>query len=402
MSKNNNFNVDVLSVLDIEELKVTRIGTRGNPSGEILICNNLDRISEGMSGESYKGRLSNGNDCFLKVLAFPRSDYVLARFLFEMAQLKKITYSFEIRKSAPELVGVGCIAEKGIIYYATEWIKGVLLKNYFDCIDTMETEDKIKIFHRILYGVQGSFYGNEIHRDLHPGNIIINPDFIVDWQGVNTIPGDYFGSGREGLPRDVGVYVLDFGEVYCGLNRGYVDYFDDEILGFLSFSSTDKEKLNNVFYEREMKAIPGAFTCMAPEVFTESDTHDYRNYDSWAIGLIMYRVFTGEYLLSYKTLHEYIDSVINNPSLFYSAIKEKASALGGIDEGGFVRDIFIRLMNPKAGFRMPITDAKYIYYEVMIRQRGKEFKCETCRGKFLKNPISFDDKKYGRQEPECY
>jgi hypothetical protein len=64
-----------------------------------------------------------------------------------------------------------------------------------------------------------------------------------------------------------------------------------------------------------MRHFNGAFTCVAPEFFTKDFAQSLQGsqaFDCWALGLILYRIYTGKSLIIADSVGAYCDLIYSN------------------------------------------------------------------------------------------
>jgi serine/threonine protein kinase len=114
------------------------------------------------------------------------------------------------------------------------------------------------------------------HRDLHPGNIILlNED--IDLHSKRP---------------DYKTIILDWGQSY---SRMHFEYSENDSDDMVTIHNGIGREITNSFYN------------LPPETFIdwEASGSEYNKYDSWAMGLLLYKLVTGKDLFSFKNIGEY-------------------------------------------------------------------------------------------------
>lgn len=212
----------------------------------------LEKIAEGGMGIIYKAKNLSNNQIFAVKTFKEKVDLHSETFLHfknEAAFLKELLH--------PNILSfVDLIEQDSRFYLVTEYIQGENLKKY-SLSKNISLQDKLKIIYSIATALDFVHSKGIIHRDIKPGNIMIN---------------------LEGVPK-----ILDF--------------------GVSALVSLQKVFLNE-------KAFMGSFAYMAPEqsgVLTR--TVDARS-DLYSLGIVFYQLICG--VLPYESqnigelLHQHI------------------------------------------------------------------------------------------------
>lgn len=196
----------------------------------------------------------------VKILIAPRNDNELKRFKQEAEALEKIKDSlltFHTELTIPRLITSFTQHENLPVYYfIMEKVEGKRLDEIFTLRPLPWTwKDSIIMLLRIATALKyiGLKY---IHRDLHPLNIIVQED------------SEY--SKLDRIYLKTGIKILDFGCTKDWINYTFGLWNDDSF------------------------RIPGAISSWSPELLINPNEVDIKH-DSWALGVIFYRLLTNKY-----------------------------------------------------------------------------------------------------------
>jgi serine/threonine-protein kinase len=137
-----------------------------------------------------------GSKQVVKMLIAPRSDYEFNSFKSEQEILVQLN-RFD-RKNIPNLVSdLVHLSDYSIYYYIMEYIDGVTLSKYIENNPLpWNTSKAIKMICCITSALSKTSRYGIVHRDLHPGNIMLKNNFNPDKQFANI---------------DVDIVLLDYG-----------------------------------------------------------------------------------------------------------------------------------------------------------------------------------------------
>lgn len=217
----------------------------------------------------------------VKILIAPRNNSELENFQNEASALKQL--NFLPRCYVPKLIKELTKQEPYPIYfYITEYIDGVELKKLFVKHRLpWGWEKSTELLCRISFALsQGSpLY---VHRDLHPGNILI----------LDNIEFDKYSSEY----TEPGVRILDYG---CSI---------DTVKRFISKSFFDD------LYEDKFRH-PGAISTWSPEFINAPHLVDNRH-DSWSLGVLYYRLLKNEYPIHAESFGALLEGYKNLDQVF--------------------------------------------------------------------------------------
>lgn len=202
----------------------------------------------------YQG--SNNKKVVIKMLIAPRNQHELEFFRNEHDALKNLS-KFEGLCFTPKIDIEFTKSEHYPIYYfGTEYFEGETLRSKIDSDPPPWPWEKcIETTHQIAVALGGCSI-SYVHRDLHPGNIL-----ITDTLKFNK--NDYY--------VDPGIRILDYG---CSKDN----------VKFLYYGTLNEDKFRHV----------GAISSWSPEFLLNPELVD-QNHDSWAIGVILYNLLSGKY-----------------------------------------------------------------------------------------------------------
>ncbi|AXV65925.1 hypothetical protein D0907_11920 [Pseudoalteromonas lipolytica] len=243
-----------------------------------------ESISEGMGAKSFKGKdKKTGDTVFIKYLLFPANNYEIAKFKNEMEMTKLVTkFNFGGAGSiCAEYIHSETLFNGNVYCLITKWYSFPTLEKWLRENPSFTIDQRLELIHRIINAVSRIPCKID-HRDLHPGNILIE-DIEVDWhQRISN----------------VGIKIIDWGESITNIYNGYdepPDYFE------LLISTAPKK-------------VEGSFYSLPPEVFTpwEDRKHQFGKYDAWAIAFLMYKVLTNKDVIEHKDIGSYIHTLNTN------------------------------------------------------------------------------------------
>ncbi|TSH78684.1 protein kinase [Pantoea sp. paga] len=237
------------------------------------------------NGSALSAIYSNGEEkIVIKFLINPRNKVELERFKLEYSVLKCNyinsfwTHNGYVHKSElwdyendddnitdplPKIkVPIFHSHDNHINYFGYKYEEGVLLSDY----DTthLSLDEKLLLITRIASALNYFNMCGYIHRDLHPGNILLmdNPRMFDDLV----------------QPR---VMILDLGNCQRNTEHHY------EKLPYRLDRDLDEEAVFN----DNNKRLLSSFTSMPPDFLTHGE--NTRNYDAWAIGIYSYELIFG-------------------------------------------------------------------------------------------------------------
>lgn len=268
---------------DIEIIKLTKLDT-------IHLNTKLYKINcslGGNGGSSFKYTNINesSDNIFVKFLISPRNEIEINKFKLEIKLLQH-TQRNPV-KTTPHLLDSKIDNSLPIMYYITEFINGKSLKEKISDMGILSLDDIIDLIHRCTSSI--CYISPYIsHRDFHPGNIILLDD-TPDWN--TEMLRDKF--------VDPKVIITDFGNSIMPI----------------AFSYEDEEVNQELIYQNVNRRIEGSFRSLPPEVFTNPINAFLNNPgcgESWAIGILFYKLLAKEDILNIDSISEYSKLVHTN------------------------------------------------------------------------------------------
>lgn len=208
----------------------------------------------------------------VKFLISPRRERELEVFRREaetLLMLRRLGKSPTIVKALGNVVSVGDLP---IHYFFMEYVEGetvtdVLLRDP----PPWDAHKALDLLRRITTALIPAAANAQIHRDLHPGNIMISgPAARI----AHTI-----------IDEDPGVRILDF-----GVGRNWL--------------ADQREN-----WHEDRFRHPGAVSSWSPELLRDPSAVDSKH-DVWALANLLYRLLTGEYAFYAESFSEYYERVL--------------------------------------------------------------------------------------------
>lgn len=318
-----------------------------------------EEISGGKSATSFTGKnIETGDDVFIKLCIFPRSELERARFKNEVRVLQDLDFLNKRMKKTPSYISDGEIFDGKILYLITEKIHGTLLAEWFKLnFSESPLKERLKIAYRV-FGATEHFSAFWTHRDLHPGNIILlneDIDMLSDHPNFKTI-------------------ILDWGQAYSRLHFEYSESDDDEMV---------------IIHNGIGKEITNSFYNLPPETFVdwENSGAEYNKYDSWAMGLLLYKLITGEDLFSFKNIGQYAAAQGNIEWEITRRLSNISSY--ATTEASILTALVSRLLRKNHVDRMFIQDARFALWFILV----EDFLPTDTKliNRFLDKPSHFDE-----------
>ncbi|MBF8983913.1 protein kinase [Lutibacter sp. B2] len=210
---------------------------------------------------------SEGEHVLVKFLLYPRNKFELDRFYQEVSSMKKIL-SINPDACIPKLITeVVQIEDTQIYYFMMEYIDGIPLSNIIDSSSEILTNINIaRIMRDLTSIVCDSLSSGILHKDIHPGNILI----------CNNETNDYKS-----------LVLLDFGVSEY--------WWKSHCMGSV---------------EDAFRHI-GAVSAWSPE-FIENPKEISVSHDIWGLGVLFYRLITKGWPLSSESFGEYMNKIRGN------------------------------------------------------------------------------------------
>lgn len=207
-----------------------------------------------------------------------------------------------------------------VYYFAYEFEAGQLLSD----IDTSEytLQEKTFLLYRIASGLSYLNQTGYSHRDLHPGNILI--------QGGYDMPDSRFMRREENDPR---VKFLDMGS--C--QRMSVEY--DWL------NRIPRELDEDLVYEDNNRRVLASFVSMPPDFLDKGE--ETENYDTWAFGIYAYHLIFGQ--MPFQTTEISSITKLRKGECFAENYTENLKTL---PVG--TKKVILSLLSPRGEDRLPI------------------------------------------------
>ncbi|CAH0165125.1 hypothetical protein SRABI70_00866 [Pseudomonas sp. Bi70] len=331
----------------------------------------LEEVPGGKSSTSFFGVDELTKDSiFVKLLIFPRSELEAARFRNEIKFLQDQEWMNGVIKKTPKYVSHGSLFQGRILYLVTEKIEGILLSDWIDqkfCEASLM--DRLKIAYRV-FGAAEHFSQFTTHRDLHPGNIII-------------LDGDADLHTR--VPN-YKVIIIDWGQSHSKFEAHYAEKHDDI-------------KIIDNGMGRE---ITTSFYNLPPETFVDWNRagSEYNKYDSWAMGLLLYKLISGENLFAFDNIGQFAEAMKHIDMDIESKVKRIGEHVGA--KYLILQGLLYHLLHKDPSQRMFIQTARQVLWFVLVEEFEPNDVGMVAR--FLKDPLGFNEVqwKHFESDPLAY
>lgn len=329
-------------------------------------------VSGGKSSTCFFGvDEKTGKDVFVKFCIFPRSELERARFRNEANFLKQRKHPNEIIKKTADYLANGELFDGKILYLITERIHGTLLLDWLgDNFDNTPLTKRLTVAYRVFGAAE--HYGMFVtHRDLHPGNIILLKEEVDLYSQV----------------PDYKAIILDWGQSYSRMDYSYCESKSDDMV---------------VIHNGIGREITNSFYNLPPETFIdwENSGSEHNKYDSWAMGLLLYKLVTGKDLFSFKNIGQYAAAQGNIESIINQNLRELYNHAGKASP--ILTQLITRLLQKKPQDRMFIQDARNALWFILVEEFNPTDLAMINR--FLDEPNYFDEVqwKHFNSEPFDY
>ncbi len=230
-----------------------------------------------------------GNKIAVKMLIAPRREEELQMFKKEAELHKEMSDSGEIH--APKILFDGLMQHNSmpIYYYIMEFIDGYTLEYYLKNVKPIPWPEElaVKMIMLITNALRCVSMRLGVHRDLHPGNIMLRSEFDIE-KPYNELSDK--------------VLIMDLGCHYSILSKYVLN--DNKIRNYLHHI--------------------GAVSTWSPESLSnpESVTHKH---DIWALGTIFFRILAGwdAYPIYGETFGEIYKKTVDDLSIRWELIQNK-------------------------------------------------------------------------------
>ncbi len=317
-----------------------------------------EEVGLGKSSTSFFGvDRGTGEEIFIKLLIFPRSSLEVARFKNEAEFLKRHSALNSISYKYPGYIDSGELYCGKILFLITDRVRGKLLSEWINqSLLSASLDEKLLIAYRV-FGAAGYNLGFSAHRDLHPDNIIL---LDADVDLYSEVP-------------DFKTVILDWGQSYSRMEYEYSESDDDYMA---------------VIHDGIGREVTTSFYSLPPEIFKNWDnvSGECDKFDSWAMGLLLYKLLVGRDLFSFRSIGDYSESLRRLSSMIWSARFDILRSVGSDFE--ILAEIFFRLMKVDPSERMSIQNARHALWFVIVEGfRPTDY---SVINKFLMSPLYYD------------
>lgn len=239
-------------------------------------------IGQSFGGAAFKGiDKKTGHPIFMKYLVYSRGNHERAKFRLEAQALDELTRL--PHRVSPRLLHFTEAIDIDVLALVLEWLDGEMLTQYLARASMIPIEERLETFHRIVRAASVATVQYQ-HRDIHPGNIMLEPPDRARF-GPEVTEDEIYAA----------VKILDWGEALPHIFAQY----------------EDEPNHHYVLHERAPVTIPGSFTSLPPEVFTPWRVARGIGgaYESWGLGLLFYTLMLGEPPIKHQGLGEYIEAI---------------------------------------------------------------------------------------------
>jgi len=252
----------------------------------------IKALNHGGNSHSYKAySYTLKKEVFIKFLLLPRHEIEILKFRNEIAIHRLIArQGFVYDENAViELYDAKLFKNHLGGYLVLEWLEGQSLEEVIETYANKTIEEKVQLFHRVTNALI-PLSNWLVHRDLHPSNIMVL-DNSFEYKDLST------------KPFNTGIKVVDFGESYSS----YVTTVSDlEIEDLIKLQTSNMRRLTTSLY-----ATPPEYL----RRYRENQNHIFDkswNYDSWALGLIGFKIFFNENVFEFEDIKDYVHEVHRN------------------------------------------------------------------------------------------
>ncbi|WP_321849687.1 protein kinase domain-containing protein [Burkholderia diffusa] len=313
-------------------------------------------VTGGMGAHSFEGEdLETRDKVFIKFLLFPRNEMELAKFQNEIDALQHL--GRHAIQTTPQYLTSGQLFDGNIRYFITTWADGITLRDWIAReLETSSIEQRLEVFHRVACAI--SYNTLYSHRDLHPGNVILS------YSSPNWV--------EFRLPNPTTI-IVDWGESFSGLVAGF----------------HDAPEYATLLASRIPKQISGSFYCLPPEIFSpwSLGQHVAGNYDSWALGLLLYKFLTLKDLFAFPDIGSYAQaSVSGNIATQLTHAYNELSILE-FENAKLLAALMSRLVEIDPKNRAPASWAGRVMFDMRIEEI--KFHSESELLAYIRDPHNF-------------
>jgi serine/threonine-protein kinase len=315
----------------------------------------VQKLGQGGQGVACLYKNEAGEHVVIKLLIAPRGKEELERFTREARKLKDLRryhgFDWIVRgiTESRQLPGLP------VHYFVMERAPGVSLESLIQRNPPpWNWRDAFAMVRRIANALVSAHVALIVHRDLHPGNLMIDDSRVQE--------------ERDGVQVDPGVRILDLGV-----------YRQAPLFSWLEPEGADDATFRPV----------GAVSHASPEALRDPRSVDDKS-DIWALGVILYRLMTGAYPFREETLIGLMEVTATGKYTPPNVLEATP------EEVDMVREILAHLLQPDPRKRASAGDvARMIvdalkndlvarchntwFRELYFRHRGDVVMCPYCR-----------------------
>lgn len=278
------------------EIEILKRILEGMGEGDFIEKYNLIKaLNQGGNSYSYRAySYELKKFVFIKFFLLPRHEIELLKFRNEIAIHRLITWQGFIYENAViEFIDSKLFRDDLGGYLVLEWLEGTPLDKVIEAYADKTIEEKVQLFHRVTNALI-PLSQKIVHRDLHPSNIMVMDE-----------PFEYEQLSK--TPYNTGIKVVDFGESY---SSEVTTVSDLSIEDLIKIQKSHSRRLTTSLYATPPEYLRN-YKENQPHIFDRS-----WNYDSWALGLIGYKIFFNENIFEFENIKDYVEQVYRNHFIF--------------------------------------------------------------------------------------
>ena len=317
-------------------------------------------IGNAYGGASFVGLdLKTNAKVFMKYLICPRGPLERAKFSMERDALSTVGGIF--KDIVPKLLYHCDIPEIQAAAIVTEWVDGELLGSWLKRCGDLSIDERLEVFHRVTFAMSGGTL-THLHRDFHPGNIVLLPRENV-----------LMGPVELWQVETPGVKILDWGEALPVISAAY----DDE------------PEHNFTVRALGPRVIGGAIGSLPPEVFWPYVPNRYfgGTYEAWGLASLLYRILALKEL-EIPTSIGALAADVHNGSL-NDRTRRRASELAtlALPGGQIIPRLFERMSADVPEGRPQLSDINWVLWDV--RYEGLSLAAGKVLDDYIVDPSSY-------------